>query len=146
MYTQPTVRQERAGWRDENISRRHRIYGWDCPGVDLDFPMVEFNRGLPVALVEYKAIGAKMPNLTSPTYNAMRVLANNSGIPFLVVFYDSRTWWFRVIPANVRALYHLPKVTLFSEREYVTFLYKLRGLPLPAELNLNTFKPQGGQP
>lgn len=31
--------QERTGWRDEEISARHRIWGVNCPAVDLDFLM-----------------------------------------------------------------------------------------------------------
>ncbi len=85
------VRPERTGWRDQQISNRHRLWGWDCPGADLDFVMVEFDKGLPKALVEYKALGAAFPNQKHPTYQALRVLADASGIPFLIVFYDSRT-------------------------------------------------------
>ena len=31
------VRPERTGWRDEKLSQRHRMWGWDCPAVDIDF-------------------------------------------------------------------------------------------------------------
>lgn len=140
----PTVRQERTGWRDDSLSLRHRQWGYDCPGVDLDFPMIEFATGMPVALIEYKARGARIPDLKSPTYSALRVLANNSNVPFLVVFYDASTWVFRVIPANPRGLELLNHSTLMSEREYVDWLYRLRRLTAPPALlnQLSIYKPE----
>ena len=48
------VAPERTGWRDEKISLRHRMWGFDCPAVDVDFVMVEFDRARVVAIVEYK--------------------------------------------------------------------------------------------
>ena len=54
MSDDSTVKKERNGWRDEAISLRHRLWGWDCPCVDIDFLLIEFDKSLPVALVEYK--------------------------------------------------------------------------------------------
>lgn len=45
---------ERSGWRDMELSGRHRIWGFNCPAVDLDFLMVEYNLGIAIAVVEYK--------------------------------------------------------------------------------------------
>jgi hypothetical protein len=45
---------ERTGWRDESVSRRHRKWGFDCPATDLDFMLLEYNHGAPVAVVDYK--------------------------------------------------------------------------------------------
>jgi len=47
------VRPERTGWRDLELSKRHRQWGWDCPGIDLDFLFLEYDRGKAVAIVEY---------------------------------------------------------------------------------------------
>lgn len=141
------VRQERSGWRDESLSRRHRDWGYDCPGVDLDFPLVEFNAGKPAALIEYKAVGAMIPNLNSPTYQALQTLANNSHIPFMVVFYEAMHWVFKATPANVHCAKFIKRTTTFSEREYVSLLYAMRGLSLPFGLSmrLSSYKP-GSQP
>ena len=35
------VRKERTGWRDEEISRRHRLWGVSCAATDIDFLLVE---------------------------------------------------------------------------------------------------------
>lgn len=135
MY-QREVSRERTGWRDQQISERHRLYGWDCPGVDLDFLMLEFDTGKPSALVEYKAVGAAFPNLKHPSYCALRSLADSSNIPLLVVFYDSSRWLYRVTPANRRALNFAawPYTRWLSEREYVSLLYRIRGRAVPADV------------
>ena len=93
------VRAERTEWRDLDLSKRHRAWGFNCPAVDLDFLMVEYNLGKAVAIVEYKHFRARWPNLQHPTYRALADLADNynglaGGLPFFVVFYwpeDSRT-------------------------------------------------------
>lgn len=137
------VRPERTGWRDEAISRRHREWGYDCPAVDLDLVMVEYNRGLPTALVEYKAVGAQQPNFTTPTYRALSALANVARIPFFLSFYKNSPWCFKLTPVNGFAKTRLSRIAIMSELEYVTFLYELRGLQLPSDLarQLNTYKP-----
>lgn len=133
------VRQERTQWRDQSLSQRHRKYGWDSPAVDLDMILVEFSAGTPCALVEYKAVGAREVNLAHPTYVAIRKLADCARIPFLIAFYDSATWIYTITPANEFARAYVSETKTYSEREYVTLLYKMRGLEpeqqVLAELN-----------
>jgi len=129
---------ERTGWRDEAISGRHRQWGFNCPAVDLDFLVVEYNLGLPVALIEYKHKQAIMPSAQHPTYRALRDLADNySGgpLPFMLVFYDPEVWSFRVYPLNdvSRSFYsQVPDYTdgciHLTERRYVKSLYHMRKL------------------
>jgi hypothetical protein len=38
-------------WRDEAISQRHRLWGFNCPAVDIDFLMIEYDQGKPAACV-----------------------------------------------------------------------------------------------
>ena len=121
---------ERTGWRDEAISRRHRMWGFNCPGADLDFLMVEYNRGVPCALVEYKHYRAAPVDLRAPTYRALLSLAESAKIPFFVAHYWPETWAFIVTPANLRADLHYFTKTRFTEREFVATLYELRRLKL----------------
>lgn len=120
------VRPERTGWRDERISRRHREWGYNCPAVDLDFLVAEYNTGEPVALVEYKHEAAQRANLQHPTYRALRKLCGFGQLPFMVVYYRPEPWRFLILPANPRAdgFYEGPRS--LSERDYVTSLYVLR--------------------
>lgn len=124
------VRAERTGWRDQEISQRHRMWGWNCPAVDLDFLMVEYNVGRPVGLIEYKHYRAKKPDILHPTYRALAELADVANLPFLVAFYWPESWSFCVLPVNEYAKKHYTDWQPLSEREYVAGLYKLRRLKL----------------
>lgn len=137
---------ERTQWRDEAISARHRLYGWDTPALDIDFLMLEYDSGHPSALVEYKAQGAKAVNPNHPSMKAIRTLANAARIPFFVVFYSqAKNWCFHATPMNEYAQRFVPTPAYFSEREYVQLLYRLRQKTCsPVILSqLNTYKPEG---
>jgi len=143
------VRQERTGWRCQKISARHREWGYNCPAVDLDFMVAEYNHGLPVALIEYKDIHAREPVLEQPTYKALAALANGyeKPLPFLIVFYCPDDWWFRIIPGNDLAKRIYEGRTILSEQRFVRSLYELRKKVLSDEdelaiSRLNTFEPE----
>ena len=132
------VSPERTGWRCEKISRRHREWGYNCPAVDLDFLVAEYNHGKPVALVEYKDIHARQPDLRHPTYKALIELANNYApgpLPFLIAFYDPETWRFRITPMNAAAVAHSGHVAeqWIPEQRFVRGLYLLRKKVLSTE-------------
>lgn len=130
---QDGVRMERTNWRCQDLSNRHRKWGFNCPGVDLDFVMAEYNKGKPVAIIEYKHCFAKEPHLTHPTYRALEELANNyapGSLPFMVVFYDPEYWTMRIIPVNETAKAFYKGDLNMSEQEYVKSLYKMRNIVL----------------
>lgn len=130
----PQVRQERTGWRDESLSQRHRFWGWDCPAVDLDFLFLEYDRGKATALVEYKNEHASPQRASHPTYQALIDLGSRAGIPVFAVRYADDFAWFLVVPLNDTAYMQLPDRAEMSEREYVAFLYRLRGYEVPEEV------------
>lgn len=131
--------QERTGWRDLSISERHRTYGFNSPAVDIDFLLTEYDRGKPVALIEYKEMrnfeGDNI-DLNHPSYTAIADLGDQrlESIPFYVARYDKDPWWFRVKPANetARATWHLDgdEWQNLTEKDFVKGLYKLRGRSL----------------
>jgi hypothetical protein len=133
------TRQERTGWRDEEISERHRQWGFNCPAVDIDFLMVEYDVGRPAAVVEYKHHQAWMPDIMHPSYKAIRSLADASGIPFLLTFYWPGGWTFRVHPCNKKALefFRYPNESV-DEDEYVKRLYAIRGRAIPEKSTCKT--------
>lgn len=136
----PEVRQERTGWRDLELSRRHRRWGWDCPAVDLDFLFLEYDRGKAVALVEYKHERAQPQYASHPTYQAMIDLGNRAGVPVFACRYrDDFSQWI-VTPLNEKAKCFLPSKADMIEAEWVKFLYKIRGYDAPRDIldNLNT--------
>jgi hypothetical protein len=131
------TRQERTGWRDAEISSRHRQWGFNCPAVDLDFLVAEYNVGKPVALIEYKHHHARQPVLDHPTYRALSDLADHyspAPLPFLVAFYWPDVWAFRVVPVNETARFHFQRGQILTERSFVRELYRLRRLTLAREL------------
>lgn len=138
-----SVKPETHGFRDESISRRHRLWGFNCPAVDIDFLMVEYNVGKPVALVEYKYYLAKRPDFAHATYRSLRLLAdgyNEGPLPFFLSLYSRDDWSFRVIPVNDTAKQHFQDGEHLSELEYVKRLYRMRRMVLAATImpNLNT--------
>lgn len=137
------VKQERAGWRDLALSKRHREWGFHCPAVDIDFLMVEYSKKTPVALVEYK--GRKLPEgflSEEPNIIVMYRLGNMAGLPVFVVEYyvDGGATQWMVTAINSIAMkkmdffgpkMQLPVSRLCNELQYVMFLYHLRGEPIP---------------
>jgi len=128
---------ERTHWRDEQISIRHRVWGFNCPAVDLDFVVAEYHIGKPVGLIEYKHYHAQKPNILHPTYRALTALAdgyNEGPLPFLIAFYWPDIWAFRVTPVNECAKLHFYDGELLTELNFVKRLYRLRSLMLTDHL------------
>ena len=125
------VRQERTGWRDEALSQRHRRWGWDCPAVDLDFLMLEYDHGKASAIVEYKNEHAAPQYASHPTYQAMIDLGNRAGIPVIACRYadDFSSW--KVTPLNDKAKEYIPTRKEMKEPDFVSLLYRLRGYDVP---------------
>jgi len=122
---------ERTGWRDAEISGRHRLWGFNCPAVDLDFVMMEYNHGKPCALVEYKHERAEPFNPRAANYRALVALANGyapGALPCFVAVYDPADWTFIVHPLNDAARNHYctSDAVYMSEREFVRELHLIR--------------------
>ncbi len=130
----PDVRNERSGWRDLALSERHRRWGWDCPAVDLDFLFLEYDRGNPIALIEYKHENAPPQYASHPTYQALINLGTRAGIPVFAARYKGDFSEWTLVPLNDVAKQHHPTRMTMTEKAFVTFLYKLRGYVPPASL------------
>lgn len=128
------VKQERTGWRDLALSQRHRRWGWDCPAVDLDFLFLEYDKGKAVALVEYKHENAAPQYPTHPTYQAMIDLGNRANVPVFACRYATDFSWYKITALNPPAKLWLSQQVIMTEREWVTFLYKIRGYNLPQNI------------
>lgn len=128
------VRPERTGWRDEALSLRHRDWGFNCPAIDIDFLMLEFDHGRPAALVEYKHDGYDPRNMNEASWNALRVLSANNRIPLFMVVYAKDLTWYEIEPKNELAAAMTPKMPILTEYEYVSFLYLIRKRKMTGEL------------
>ena len=120
------VRKERSGWRDAALSERHRQWGWDCPAVDIDFLMVEYDRGKASAIVEYKNEHAAPQYSSHPSYRALIDLGNRAHLPVFACRYSSDFLNWCVTPLNNFAFKFCPKQTTMTESEWVTLLYQTR--------------------
>lgn len=132
------MREEITGWRDEEISRRHRLYGMNVPAVDVDFLLVEYDRGQAVALIDYKRRADKEWIKELGNLGALARLYDSSGaqLPFFVVQYRVSDWRFRIHALNEAAIEALQKHGyrddgVVTEYDYVRFLYALRGRDMP---------------
>jgi len=129
--TNQTWRVERTGWRDQKLSERHGHWGFNCPAVDLDFVMLEYNHGSPCAVVEYKHKNAKPIDKKHATYRALIALADGfsaGALPCFVAIYDPENWSFVVVPLNDAAEKHYGHCSLqvISEQRFVKSLHLLR--------------------
>jgi hypothetical protein len=130
----PEVRAERTGWRDSALSERHRGWGWDCPMLDIDFLVCEYDEGEARGLVEYKHESAAESDLSSPSYRAIEGLASNSFIPFFLCRYRSDFTGFFVVPMNDYAERYACASRWMTEGEWVDLLYRIRGRCIPGGL------------
>lgn len=127
-------KQERTYWRDERLSQRHRQWGLGLPAIDLDFILLEYDRGKPTALIEYKSELAAPQFPTHPSYLALSVIGDAAQIPVFVVRYTMNFTSWKVISINEVAKRMQPDRIEMTEREYITFLYQLRGLKPSTEI------------
>ena len=134
------VKEEYTGWRDQELSARHRnVWGYDMPMVDIDLLVAEYDKRIPVALVEYKW-ETRTPRLSGPNYQVLQELANRARVPFFVCGYkgDFTRWY--VHAGNKLALDALKASRQeWTEEEYVTFLYQLKGLTIPENIRINLY-------
>lgn len=120
------VRKERSGWRDLDFSEHHRTWGWDCPAVDIDFLMIEYDHAKPYAIVEYKNERAKPADPNHPSFRAIRLLCDLARISFFGVRYSSDFLNYKVVPLNGKAKSFLPSRKEMTEDEYKKFLFIIR--------------------
>jgi hypothetical protein len=143
--THHTATLERTGWRCEWISKRHREWHPSLAMCDLDFLCVEYHHCIPVALIEYKAMQPR--ELQNASLRAVSTLADLAALPFFITFYLERFPAFWVEPRNQRAaaMIDASEAIAVSEREYVDFLFALRGEYAPAGMleSLSTYTGHG---
>lgn len=151
--------EERSGWRDEALSLRHREWGFDCPAVDIDFLLIEYDKAEPRALIEYKNQHAQPIEMKNPSIRAIKKLADDAQLPALLVRYaDDFSWW-KVRPLNENAKGYVSPYfasrrmgenrddILVNEIEYVAILYSMRDRQMPQSVisHINELHASGGE-
>ena len=133
------MREEKHGFRDQRISERHRLWGTDCPMLDIDFLAVEYDHGQVVALIEYTHEHGQHLDPQHPSTLALVDLADRANLPFWSVRYADDFAWLEVKPMNLRAQASTSndEPVKLTERQYVTWMCALRHRPLPARLRFD---------
>lgn len=138
------------------MSERHRKWGDNCPAVDADFVLIEFNYGTPAAVVDYKHAtegGVIYPN--AKTTQALGSLYNDraENLPFLVARYWPDRWAFLARGFNEAAQRALGTEgwVPMSEREWVAFMHQVRAHSLTVQDEryldqCNAIRPPGDEP
>ncbi|AMD42784.1 hypothetical protein SEA_XKCD426_43 [Streptomyces phage Xkcd426] len=133
------ARRMDTGWRDGLLAVRHRYWGHDFPVAGMAFPMVEYDRGEPLALISYIRRGEELPTgeTVAAAYRAFSSLYRETGeqLPLFTVQYDPRNWAYSVFPHNAPARDFLPTGgdgwSRMTEAQFVLNLYRLRGRHAP---------------
>lgn len=92
------------------------------------------NRAKACAIIEYKGELAEAQFPTHPSYLALSDLGNKANVPVFAVRYAHNFSWFRLVPLNFVAKKLIPVRRMMNERQFVTFLYNLRGVQPPEEI------------
>ena len=133
-------------FRDLDLAQRHLAYGDNCPCVDIDYLLVEYNHGIPVALIDYKYhLAPEPPPTGSASYKAMTTLCDSAGLPLFTAYYWRNPFAYRIYPVNRLARERISgEFKDMSEKTYIKWLYWLRGLSLAKEkikINLSDMMP-----
>jgi len=118
--------------------------------MDLDFILAEYDRYVPMALIDYKHEHGVI-NLESANIRTLIALGDMAGLPAFIVRYghsnqdgwwgevpEDSTPWFQVIPLNVYAhgadLPSNDNNIKLSELVFVSWLYDMRGRKIPQDI------------
>lgn len=131
------MRRSDSGWRDTLLTTRHRLYGYDCPASGMYLPMIEYDRGVPVGVVNYIRRGDGLP-LGPDAVAAHQAMSNlheydGTQLPFITCVYDPRNWAMRLFPHNdaARGLLGFNTWRPVVESDFVAALYRMRDRKLP---------------
>jgi hypothetical protein len=124
------VRPERTGWRDDALARLHQAYGCGHAGSDLVGLFLEYDNGLPVALIEYRPDDTPFLVESHPAIQAVRAVAERAAVPFFIVRHCVGLMRFTVTSIGDPATAD----RIMTEAEFVTFLYALRRRTVPADV------------
>lgn len=131
------ARKTDTGWRDLLLDVRHDYYGFDYPVAGMTLPMIEYDKGHAVGLVNYIRRGVELPKGpdAADAYRAFgRLIASRDGsqLPFLTAAYDVDDWSMRVFAHNDAArLLVGTGWRVMSERTFASVLYGMRDRDLP---------------
>lgn len=125
------VKPRLTNFGDGPISDWHRdALGYDMPAVDLDFLLVEYDRAIPCAVVDFKHSNTKAINYSHPSVRAVTELCSNQRrrpVPYFTVKYAEDCKMFQVFPMNGEAtLFVGDQWQVMADEEFIEFQQRLR--------------------
>ena len=126
-----------TGWRDPAIKTWHARHGYAAPAAGMALPMVEYDHGEPVAVVNYvrRDMGLPHGHDVLAAFNAFGHLHSLAGteLPFITAQYDPSNWAMRLFGHNdsAQSLLDTDDWTMVTERHFAQQLFRLRGKQLP---------------
>lgn len=131
------MRRHDSGWRDGRLAITHAAYGLNLPLAGMDLPMVEYDRGEALAVINYVRRDRALPRgeNVGRAFEAVASLRRDDGprLPFLTAQYDPRNWAFRLFGHNdaARDLLGTGGWLAVTEQHFARLLYRLRGRVMP---------------
>jgi len=126
------VRKERTDWRDSKLDKIHNLFGYECPCENVEFLMIEYDQGTPVALVDYRLKGRVN---SEPSKSVIELCKNrNFEIPFIVVNYEilnKQMTNIDILCCNSSAINVIGNKTGITEKDYVKIMYSIREKIVP---------------
>lgn len=125
--------EERSGWRDQRLSGQHRKWGFDCPAVDIDFLLIEYDLSEPMALIDYKhEQNADWPPTRDANARAFARLGDKAKVPAFYCRYAADLTWYEPVPMNDMGLVWVPEPVRLTEMQWVELLYRMRARVVPS--------------
>lgn len=131
------MRRHDSGWRDGRLNLLHAALDVPAPVPGMSLPMVEYDRGEALAVINYSRRGVPLPKGpdVGRAFAALGQLRGPIGVqlPFLTAQYDPRNWAMNLFPHNESAadLLGTNGWLPMTEQHFVRLLYRLRGQTLP---------------
>lgn len=139
------ARKDDSGWRDGALNDWHARHGFPCPAAGMVLPMIEYDRGRAVGLVNYVRRGDALPRgkEAAATFAAFRSVLDpveGTELPFLTAQYDPRNWAMCLFPHNAAAAALVRRVAddtgadgwaTVTEAQFAELLYAMRGRDVP---------------
>lgn len=131
------MRKDDSGWRDRALADWHQANGFECPAPGMVMPMIEYDRGKAVGIVNYIRRGDELPTgaAVGAAYRAFGSLcgaASGEPLPFLTAVYDPRNWSVQLYPHNTSArMLTADSWLAVSEYNFARLLYGMRGRRIP---------------
>lgn len=135
------TRHEMSFRRDMSFHVARRKFGYNAPATDIDF--LEYDNLEPVLLWEAKSIKSRWRNgRRTASMIVQWKLSKLAGIPYVVVEHNDK--WSKITVFKIGGWKH--KVPIISDerkmtlRQFVAWLYKIRGRTIESELNSRNTK------